>query len=477
MKTIFKSILILSVSIVLSSCGGMRFSSIAEASFEQNKRMASNKKDFVWGVNGNPLNNVDYTRSGSIDRELNFIEEHQFTFYRIGIRTDLEGNVLLSSQRFSELLKKASERGIEILPVFLINTHFDEYKISEEEAFRRGKSQMRGFAQKYGQYINYYYLGNEQEIRFINPGSDGKYTTDYDLNKFKIVAAYLKGMHEGVKEIDPTAKAIINSAGWLHFGYYELLKQAEVPYDIMGYHWYSKTDTYRSDFGHGRITDILYERYQKPIWLTEVNHTRGSHDNSEYEQAIMMKRLIDELYNQNYIEGFFVYELYDQPSLKDQAWAGDKEAHFGIIEWKNAPPDYSEYEYKPVSNVLRYEIEKFNHANEDYTYALLSELSDNSPEKNEVMYWTNRLDDHKNPKQLIEDLYKEYIIANNESTIAETYQKLLNRNPTKGEEKYWKRKLRKQNQPNPKKTILLSEEFKEKAIWNGYERRTGYKRL
>lgn len=476
MRTIIKSLAILSISIVLSSCGGMRFSSIAEAPFEQNKRIETAKKEFAWGVNGHSLNHSDYTRSGTIDRELNFLDEHQFKFYRIGIRTDLEGKVTLSAARFMELLKKSSERGIEIMPVFLINTHFDDYKITEEEAYRRGKSQMRGFAQTYGDYITYYALGNEQEIRIINPGLAGKYTTDYDVEKFKIVAAYLKGMHEGVKEVDPTAKTIVNSAGWLHLGYYELLNQSEVPYDIMGFHWYSKTDTYRSDFGHGRITDILYSRYQKPIWITEINHTRGSHDNTEYEQASIMKRFIDELYNQDYIEGFFVYELYDQPSLKDQEWAGDKEAHFGIIEWKNSPPDYSEFEYKPVSNVLRYEIEKFNHGNEDYVYALLAELSNNTPEKDDVKYWTNKLNDHQNPKQIIEELYKQYAVVN-ELSIDETYQKLLNRNPIKGEGKYWKRKLRKQDKPDPKKTILLSKEFREKAIWNGYERRTGYKKL
>jgi hypothetical protein len=477
MKSIVRSLLMLSLTIALSGCGGMRFSSVTEAPFEQNRRIEIGKKKFVWGVNGHSLNNVDYTRSGTIDRELNFLDEHQFTFYRIGIRTDLEGKVTLSAARFMELLKKSSERGIEIIPVFLINTHFDDYKISEEEAYRRGKSQMRGFAQTYGDYITYYALGNEQEIRIIHQGSSGKYTTDYDAGKFKIVAAYLKGMHEGVKEVDPTAKTIVNSAGWLHFGYFELLDQAKVPYDIMGFHWYSKTDTYRSDFGHGRITDILYQRYKKPIWITEINHTRGSHNNTEYEQASMMKRFIDELYNQDYIEAFFLYELYDQPSLKNQDWAGDKEANFGIIKWKNAPPDYSEYEYKPVSNVLRYEIEKFNHGNEDYVYAVLNVLSDNAASKDEVLYWTNRLTEHQNPKQFIEELYFEYSFVNEPYTISEVYQKLLQRTPTKAEEKYWIRKLKKQHQADLKKTILLSEEFKENAIWKGYERRTGYKKI
>lgn len=478
-KRVLNKGVVLFLFFLLTSCSTSRLASVREKNIPQKPKLLAETKKFIWGINGHPVTNLDYVKT-DLEQDLSLLKEHQFTFYRFELRTNQDGQLRIHSERFRELIENSTKYGIEILPVFLINEFLGNYQISQEEAYNRGYRQMKGFAESYGNYINYYALGNEQELRFLHAGSEGINTTDYEYEKFKIVAAYLKGMDKGLKEVNPQAKTIINSAGWKHLGYYELLKQEEVPYDILGYHWYSKNDTYLFDFGMGRITDLLYQKYQKPIWLTEINFTRGSYD-SEEDQAEMMKKFIEDLYNQDHIEAFFIYELYDQPLLVNQEWAGAREAHFGIVKWKDIPPNYSEFEYKPVSTTIRFGIEQANYGYDNYVLALINDLIDFEPKQRIKDYWISRLKELKNNIQFIDEFYQENNIKNQsykklEDRVNTTYQELLKRSPTEEEKNFWFRKLKKDTSMNIRKTIVLSEEYWERAIWEGYERRTGLKR-
>ncbi|MGI9527378.1 MAG: glycosyl hydrolase [Weeksellaceae bacterium] len=471
-------ILLLTLIILISGCSTYTPSSVTKMDLA-NKRVSLNTEtQFIWGVNGHPITNIDYVNT-NLDQDIKLLKEHQFRAYRFDIRLNEEGKVLQHAARFQELLQKASKENISIHPVILINLFLSDYKISQEEAYRRGYTQMKGFAKKYAEYLHYYTLGNEQDLRLINKGSDGVNISDYDREKFRILASYLKGMYKGLKENDPSALAIINSAGWLHLGYYELLAQEKVPYDILGYNWYSKNITYLSNFGQGDILKQLHDRFQKPIWLTEINAKRGSYD-SETEQASMMKEYIESLHKQKYINAFFVYELYDQPGLIGQNWAGEKEAYYGIVRWEEEPNQYSKYSYKPVSNVIKFGIEEADHGYEDYIIALYHDLLNKKPTEKELMSWILKLEKTTEHNHFLNQFYTEHNLIKKVSkpsikSINTNYQKLLGRSLTEEEVKFWERNLKIDKEINIIKTIISSKEYWERAIWDGYHRRTGYK--
>jgi len=485
-----KTLILLSSIFLFLSCTSSIYV-YRNGSLREKTEIINTNDEFVWGINGHPVSDVDYVES-SLDQQLNLIKEHQLDFYRFDVRINEAGEVIWNPERFQELLIKSRQMEIELLPVILINQFLGDYKISESEAFRRGKVQMEGFTKKYGSYINYYALGNEQDIRIINEKTDGKFTSDYDYEKFKIVAAYLQGMEEGIKSIKPEAKTIVNSAGWLHYGYYQLLKENNVNYDILGYHWYSFTDSYSRDFGEGNNMNIIRNRFSKPIWLTEINRADGSRGDYYNNQARLMERFIEDLNNHPQIKGFFIYELYDQPALSQSENSKYPQSEFGIIKWTSNPPNYNQFEYKPVSDVIKFSVEEAKHGYEDYVYQLILTLTGSEPEKNELQKWTTELERYKNREIFLRNyfaenqiqLFQNRIISGTKKQVIEiktvmdsAYLKYLQRSPNIEESKFWTKKLQKKNQRiGIDETLLLSEEFWQNAIWSGYERRTGYER-
>jgi hypothetical protein len=64
---------------------------------------------------------------------------------------------------------------------------------------------------------------------------NGNLPTMFNDTKFAYFAAILRGLNAGVKRASPAAKTIINSGGWLHWGWYaKLVTQLELPFDIIG---------------------------------------------------------------------------------------------------------------------------------------------------------------------------------------------------------------------------------------------------
>src|SRR5690606_16160909 len=183
------------------------------------------------------------------------------------------------------------------------------------------------------------------------------------------------------------------------------------------------------------------------------------------------------------------YELYDQPYHATQAWVGYEASEYGIVGWKSDTPNYSEYYYKPVSDVLKYRIEEAKSGDEDFIHAVLHDLSEEDPTKNDLRYWASRLKILKNKELVINEIlendkfkiYPELTIPHIPEEISQfitsVYQAFLKRNPAEKAIRYWKRVLKKRiSSKDFIVKILLSEEYWENAIWSGDEKRTGYKR-
>lgn len=479
MKFISTSFFFISVLLMLGGCTSLTITE--KKSVKESYDLPVETPDkFIWGINGHPVTTLDYTNR-DLATELGIIDEHQFDMYRVDVRTDSLGEVVWYPKRFEELLSMTKEKKLKLLPIIIIDQFIKEYNLSPEEAYALGKKQTQGFVRKYGKYFDRYELGNEQERKIIYPNVNGIVTTDYDHKKFAIVASYLKGMVDAIKHEDPSAKTLI-SVSWLHWGFYDLLQQAGVHFDIISYHWYSNMGSlFKSTHENVNIIETLISRYGKPIWITEINKKDGSLYGTEEEQAFWVDYFIQELNNQSNIKAFFVYELYDEPNLKDKEWAGEIEANYGIVKWKSQSPKANSFEYKPVSNLLKFRIEESKYGYEDFVAAITRHLNlGGNQEKN-----IEKLQKTKSKKQIVTQLLTEANFPSAEKTttgskteqegqdqIIGLYKKFLNRNPSQNEIKYWLKKLKRKN-TNISQTILMSREYWENAIWEGFYNRTG----
>lgn len=477
------------ILLICTSCSTASISS--KSLYEHSANPIQVNSSFIWGINGHPLVNDEYLGS-TIQTQLELLNEHQFTFYRIDVSTLQSGKIKEHRvTRFDSLLISANEKDIEILPVLKFYTeHIEENNLNKEEAFHYGYNQGRGFAEKYGKYFQYYGLENELDLRTKTSLESGFRKEDFSSEKIIVISEYFKGMTKGIKEVDKDAKTIINCGGWTNWGFFTAILDGGVQFDILAYHWYSahNRSLFQIDQPFINVLDSL-NSFEKPIWITEIGRSEGSKYNKEKEQAVMMNLFLENINKKNNIQAFFVYELFDQPYLGTQKWSNYNSKYYGIIGWKTNPPNYSEFYYKPVSKLLKFRIEESNHGYEDYIHAILSDLYEEVPSENDFRYWTTRFEILKNKDAVIKEILGNRVSSiekiiqesgnseNYEPQITTVYQLFLKRAPIDKEIKYWNRKLKKQLKVQDLPiNILLSEEYWENAIWKGYEKRTGFKR-
>ncbi len=486
MRVLSKILPILSFIFLVGCAGLNKLSEVEQKSIRKSNSYPVEVADnFIWGINGHPITHLDYV-VGNIEHQITLLKEHLLEYYRVDITTRNNGAIDTYPDKFEELLKIANKHQIKILPIIKIDKQLGDYSHTKEEAYNMGREQAHGFVKKYGSHFEYYELGNEQENKIIFKDKNGTATEHYDYQKLKILTAYFKGMIDGIKAINPKAKIMI-TGGWLHWGYFDLLEQEKVDYDIISYHWYSNMGSmFNAKWGGGNVIDTLTAKFSKPIWITEINKKDGSVNETYQEQAYWVEYFINELNQQPNINAFILYELYDQPNLYHQSWAGPGEASYGIVEWESTPEKYNEIRYKPVSNTLKFKIEEIKHGYENYVYAVLKHITQAVPDSEELDFWAKELQQHKSKEEFIKQLSSEKGIhfANAKFTqkqkelipnaIDRAYNSFLNRKPSVNEVNYWTKKL-KRKKHYIDQTLLLSKEYWENAIWNGYERRTGFK--
>ena len=309
------------------------------------KKPDDTSNNFIWGINGHPLSQIAYINS-DLDTQFALIKKLGLTYYRIDIPTDKNGNIS-NSASFVKIMNSAKAHQIKILPVFYL-VGFDP-TTDASTAFNNGKNLGSSISKKYGNYFDYYELGNEEEFKIMKPNSDGDQLSNYDIAKGKILAAFLNGMINGIKIHHPSAKTIIDFAGWLHFGYLTLLRNENVNYDIVGLHWYSEMGKLTDiNSKHINIINLLADKFGKPIWITEINKQNINSEERNDTQAYWLQEYINESRQSTHIKAFFVYELFDEPAFGKQP-----EANYGIIKWVTP---YTRYSFKPATVMLKSQI-------------------------------------------------------------------------------------------------------------------------
>ncbi len=295
------------------------------------------------GVNGHPLNQASYQKI-SIDMQFDILKQLSVKAYRFDAPSDNNG-IIAGKEILSRMQVLAARNKVTLLPMlYMAGLSFND---TEAVSFQKGYNTAYSFAKQVGKNITYYELGNEQEIAMGIPGRSGSATEDYDMTKVKIAAAFWKGMIAGVKAVNPAAKTIINCGGWFHFVFFGILDKEGVKYDIIGYHWYSDMDDYSKKVKVNIFKSL--SQYNKPIWFTEVNVHNGTYKNSETYQSSWIGSFSKACKAYPLVKAIFVYELLDQPLLKEVT---EGERNYGIVKWKTGKPGVSGWNFKSAGKLL-----------------------------------------------------------------------------------------------------------------------------
>ena len=167
-------------------------------------------------------------------------------------------------------------------------------------------------------------------------GGNGDVAGDYNSSKLKIAAAYLKGMDDGIKSIQPTAKTMID-AGWLHTYFMQYMIAYGNKFDIVAWHWYSDMESTATRIKIPDISLKLSALFNKPIWFTEVGQRPDPVPNIEQVQSDFLSSFVKKVKQNPKVGAVICYELFDEPERSNA------EKSFGLFKWNSM---YSKYSMK-----------------------------------------------------------------------------------------------------------------------------------
>lgn len=293
------------------------------------------------GINGH-LGDAPYLAT-SPAKQIALLKNMKMSWYRINVQTRSDGTA--SSNLVDALQAAGSSAGVKLLPMLYLRTF--SFNDSESTAYQKGKTLGGNFAAKYGRYFTYYNLGNDLELKLLNSGRNGANSSDYKLAQFKITAAYLKGMDEGIKLKDPGAQTMI-TAGWLHYGFLKMCESYGVKFNIVAYNWYS--DMEGAAARGNNIPDITVKLSSlfpgKPIWFTESNYRynmSASLATNEANQSAFATSFIAKCRKNPQVKVLIFYELFDE------AYKSGQEGFYGLLKGRSP---YSTWTNKTTANTL-----------------------------------------------------------------------------------------------------------------------------
>lgn len=286
-----------------------------------------------WGVNGHPFTQSPYF-DVSIDDQLSLLTELGAGWYRV----DLEANGFRAeTARVDELVAKAAQRGIHVLPVLLSAPSCRSEGATPAEIRQSAFDFGKAVATRYRGKVTHWELENELDIvamvrkgettrdhRLWNWDGDpeGASANDYEETRYQRARAEIAGLYAGIKEADPSAETIVDTSGWLHTGFIErLVAEDHVPFDILAWHWYSEMGSITAVDGS---IDLLAKlvAYGKPVWITETSRRSGSGGGKEAELAQYVSSDVAAMGRNPRIGAVMVYELLDEPYPGDDTRYG-----------------------------------------------------------------------------------------------------------------------------------------------------------
>jgi len=291
---------------------------------------------FHWGVNGHPNVQVGYIHV-PLQQQLDLVRQLGAKWYRCDWD---EGRWRRQNKDIDRLVELAEKRGIHILPVIFPATSFRS-DATPEQIRAASFTFAKNIAAHFRGRIPYWELDNEMETTvMIRKGERdrhgkvwpygtpaGDHPDRYEQSRYQKAKAELIGLHAGIKAGDPNAKTIVDCAGWLHYGFFErLVNEDKVPFDVLGWHWYSEMGDMTKVRGTINVLEKL-RSYGKPIWITEINYRARARADDAPKQAAYLEAAAKRIHGYAGVDAFFVYELLDEPYFGND----NPESHYGLV--------------------------------------------------------------------------------------------------------------------------------------------------
>jgi hypothetical protein len=286
--------------------------------------------NFYFGVNGHPVNQSAYMKISPAE-QIRLIKSLGMNIYRVDLTADKAG-VIRMHDRYVALKNAADSAKVTLLPM-VSSGNFD-YDIAEEASYQIGYERGAAFASNYQHDFVYYNIANELDNKCILPKKSGTSVSHYDPVKFKIIAARLKGMDDGVKSVDKDAKTMVD-ASWMHYQFLLMLEEYGVNFDVVAYHWYDEMEKLAvKTYNITDITQFLSQKFSKPIWFTEINIRNKVGTVDDKVQRDFLNSFLAKCKENRQVQAAIIYELFNQPVFQSL------ESHYGLFDWVKP---YTEY--------------------------------------------------------------------------------------------------------------------------------------
>lgn len=297
----------------------------------QTTRSVTLRSNLKLGINGHPLGTIAYT-SVPAERQIELLKSMGMSIYRFDVKSIINTGRITVPYLYNPLKRAADAAGIELLPMLYPRTL--SFNDNESVAYHKGRTLADRFAREYKGHFKVVNIANELENRIIYPMRAGDDPSHYDLKRFRTIAAYLKGMNDGIKAKAPEMKTLVN-ANWMHWMYLKMLEEHGVRFDIVGYQWYDEMDrlaarNYRID----DMTQFLSSKFNKPIWFTEINVRNSDNTTKEVAQNDFINSFLEKCRRNPQVEAAIIYQLFDEPEKTFQ------DAHYGIFKWASPYRDF-----------------------------------------------------------------------------------------------------------------------------------------
>lgn len=286
--------------------------------------------NFYLGVNGHPVNQAAYMKISPTE-QIKLVKSLGMSIYRVDITTNEQGLIKMHD-RYLSLKRAADSAKVTLLPMLYPGSL--DFEATEEVSYQVGYEIGAAFVSNYQDDFVYYNIANELDTKCILPNKSGELADHYDPAKFKVIAARLKGMDDGIKSVHKDAKTMVN-AGWMHYRYLLMLEEYGVNFDIVAYHWYDEMEKLAVKmYDITDITQFLSQRFSKPIWFTEINIRNRTGTVDDKVQRDFLNSLIAKCKKNPQVHAAIVYELFNEPVFQSM------ESHYGLFDWIKPHTEY-----------------------------------------------------------------------------------------------------------------------------------------